>query len=570
VYNRVDCKRVDQLEDKLGYIRLIQALSLLTKCPMKFYAAMTHLIEGALLTHYRRNNMCAPYFAGGTQEGFEAAYVKEPQVGMHDWVIDIDITSSYPSHIITLNMSNETYFGRIIDITEDRIIQQTRNRDFSKFTIIKLTGPVTFEGDRLNKFNDALNRGLFAIAPCGSVFLTKPKGVLADVEQNIFAKRKDVKNKMKELRHQAAEKEDLKERERLEIRAKELFSLQWAIKILLNAIFGITAVPYSRYFNTNIAEAITSCGRHTIKQGQVFVNDYYNRKNLKTKIKDWVYYIDTDSLFIGLGDYMKLINDKWEDLSDEEKITLILKEAKEIEKYVNDKVYNDTQKLDYNSQVEDFKIGFKQEIVAKKALFVKKKKYAFWCVNEEGVPVDKLSVTGLEIVRSDSSEAIRERLKVVYEMILRDKPESEIIDIIEKYKKELKLVKPEELAANISVNNLDKYIINNTHIKGTPWHIKGVSNYRKLINILKIKDKYEDIHEGTKGKVIYLKSNQYGADVITFGRWPSEFDDIISPDYDIMIEKFFLNKIGFLLEPMNKLHLLENKSVQKSLNLFFG
>jgi 8-oxo-dGTP pyrophosphatase MutT (NUDIX family) len=75
-----------------------------------------------------------------------------------------------------------------IEITEDRIIQQTRNRDFSKFTIIKLTGHVTFEGDRLNKFNDALNRGLFAIAPCGSVFLTKPKGVLADVEQNIFAK----------------------------------------------------------------------------------------------------------------------------------------------------------------------------------------------------------------------------------------------------------------------------------------------------------------------------------------------------------------------------------------------
>jgi DNA polymerase elongation subunit (family B) len=570
VYNRVDCERVDQLEDKLGYIRLIQALSLLTKCPMKFYAAMTHLIEGALLTHYRRNNMCAPYFAGGTQEGFEAAFVKEPQSGMHDWVIDIDITSSYPSHIITLNMSNETYFGRIIDTTEDRIVSQTRNREFQNFTMLKPNGLVEFNNDRLHKFNEALKRGLFAIAPCGSVFITKPKGVIADVEQNIFAKRKDVKGKMKLLRQEAAEKENPKEKEKLEVRAKELFSLQWAIKILLNAVFGITAVPYSRYFNTSIAEAITSCGRHTIKQGQVFVNEYYNNKKLKTKITDWVKYIDTDSLFIGLGDYMKLIHSDWEDISDDDKVKLILKEAKEIEKYVNDRVYSEVQKGDYNSQVEDFKIGFKQEIVAKKALFVKKKKYAYWCINEEGVPVDKLSVTGLEIVRSDSSEAIRERLKVVYEMILKDKSEKEIIDVIERYKKELKSVAPEEMAANISVNNISKYIIKGQPIKGTPWHIKGVANYRKLLKELKLENKYEDIHESTKAKVIYLKKNAYGADTVSFNRWPIEFNDVIEPDYDVMIDKFFLNKIGFLLEPMNKMHLLENKSVQKSLNLFFG
>lgn len=571
IYNRVDCERVDQLEDKLGYIRLIQALSLLTKCPMKFYSAMTHLIEGALLTHYRRNDMCAPYFAGGTQEGFEAAFVKEPQAGMHDWVIDIDITSSYPSHIITLNMSNETYFGRIIDTTEDEIVRQTRIKKFEPFTILKDTGPVVFERDRLKKFNKALDKGLFAIAPCGSVFITRPKGVIAEVEQNIFTKRKEVKNQMKIIRHQAAERNDPIEKEKLEIRAKELFSLQWAIKILLNAVFGITAVPYSRYFNTNIAEAITSCGRHTIKQGQVFVNEYYKNKNIPDLPEDLVAYIDTDSLFIMLGTYMcRIYGEKWDNLTDDQKVEIILKEAKEIEKYVNNRVYNETQKIDYNSQVEDFKIGFKQEIVAKKALFVKKKKYAYWCVSEEGVPVDKLSVTGLEIVRSDSSEAVRDRLKNVYQMILKDESENKIKNRIEQYKKELKNVSPEEIAANISVNNINKYIINGEHIKGTPWHIKGVANYRKILKILDIEQKYEDIHEATKAKVLYLKPNKFGIDVITFNRWPHELDDTIQPDYDIMVEKFFLKKIGFLLEPMDKMYILEGKSVKESLDLFFG
>jgi DNA polymerase elongation subunit (family B) len=568
-YNRVDCELVDELEDTLGYIRLIQALSLLTKCSMKFYQAMTHLIEGALLTHYRRSNMCAPYFAGGTQAGFQAAHVKEPQKGMYNWVIDIDITSSYPSHIITLNMSNETYFGRIIDMTEDSVVSCVRRRKFPAFTLFKPTGMVEFDGIRLEKFNKALEKGLFAIAPCGSVFVTQPKGVIAEVEQNIFAKRKEVKDQMKAVRNQAAEREDPVEKEKLSVRARELFSLQWAIKILLNAVFGITAVPYSRYFNTNIAEAITSCGRWTIRQGEKFVNEYYRSKGIDGMPTDMVCYIDTDSLFIRLGDYCKLNDPQWESYDDDKKISYILEEARRIEDYVNKRTLDEVQMIDYNSQVTDFVIGFKQEIIAKTALFVKKKKYAYWVVNEEGTPCDKLSVTGLEIVRSDSGEAIRTRMKDIYDMILRDLPEDKIVNKIEKYKKELRKVSAEEIAANIGINNLQKYIVDEKPIKGTPWHVKGVANYRRLLKLLKLEDQYEDIHEGSKAKVVYVKPNPYGVSVLTFLRWPKEFEFTIQIDYDTMIEKFFLKKIGFLLEPMDKMNMLEDKSVQESLDAFF-
>jgi DNA polymerase elongation subunit (family B) len=264
------------MEDKLGYIKLIQALSLLTKCPMKYYQAMTSLIEGALITHYRRNNLCAPYFAGGHQKGFEAAYVKEPHKGMHEWVVDLDITSSYPTAIITLNMSNETYFGRIIDIPEHQVVNFVRKRKFPSFHLSReKEGVKLIRGDHLEKFNMALEKGLFAIAPCGSIFKTKPTGVIAEVEKNIFFKRKEVKGKM------------FKE-EKGSDRRKELFSLQWAIKILLNAMFGITSVPYSRYFNTNLSEAITSCGRHTIKMGEKFVNDLLNNPQNSKKLIDFI------------------------------------------------------------------------------------------------------------------------------------------------------------------------------------------------------------------------------------------------------------------------------------------
>jgi len=551
-YNIVDVDLVDTLEDQLGYIRLIQALSLLTKCPMKFYAAMTQLIEGALLTYYRRNNLCAPALMAGRQKGFPAAYVKEPQKGMHKWIIDIDITSSYPAHIIALNMSTETYFGRILDFTYDVTAKYTSAREFPEFHFSKFGHVKHYKGHDLVKFNTALDRGLFAIAPCGSVFTTNKPGVIAAVEKAIFYKRKDVKDQMKVLKNEAAPMGRGFEKDQKLERANELFSLQWAIKILLNAMFGITAVPYSRYFNTNIAEAITSCGRHTILQSEKFINEYFAKQGVE---QDMVAYIDTDSLFIRLGHYFEGMED-FENADDQGKIDIILSFSKQLEEMVNKRIFIETQLGDYASQIHDFKIMFKQEIIAKTALFVKKKKYAYWVVNDEGTPADKLAVKGLEIVRSDSAEAVRTRLKHIYELIMKQAPEQELKDVIKKYRAELQNVTPEGIAANIGVNNINKYLNTGQPIKGTPWHVKGVHNYRQLLSILGLESKYENIHEGGKAKVVYVKNNPYNVETVTFQKWPIEFDKRLDIDYELMIDKFFVKKIGFLLEPMDKMDLL--------------
>lgn len=287
---------------------------------------------------------------------------------------------------------------------------------------------------------------------------------------------------------------------------------------------------------------------------------------------DYVIYGDTDGLYININQFiLDNIEDKdsWHKLSDEKKIFFIQKLSSAIENYVNDKSYREIQRKCYNSAVEDFRITFKQEIIAKSALFVKKKKYAYWCVNEEGVPTDKMSVTGLEIVRSDSSEAVRIRLKDIMTMILKNVPEIDLIQKINQYKKELLNVYPEEIAANIGINKLSKYIVNGKAIKGTPWHVRGVANYRFLLKELNIEDKYDDIHEGSKARVIYLRKNKFDVGVVSFIRWPKEFDSYIEIDIEKMIEKFFIKKIGILLEPMKKIGLLNGKS-NMILNMFFN
>ncbi len=269
-------------------------------------------------------------------------------------------------------------------------------------------------------------------------------------------------------------------------------------------------------------------------------------------------YIDTDSLFVGLGEWIKDSGDSvWDSLDDDEKIDIIKDISGIMERYIDDRIYNEIQLGDYNSQVHDFKIGFKQEIIAKTALFVKKKKYAYWLLDKEGVPQNDIKVTGLEIVRSESAEAIRPRLKEVMEMIMKQKGDDVLSKNIRKFKKELSILEPEELAANIGINNIRKYLNSGSPKKGTPWHVKGVYGYRLLLDKLGLKDKYEDIKEGLKAKVVYIKKNPWNIETISFYNWPEEFDTLIQFDSSIMIDKFFIKKVRLLLEPIDKEQLID-------------
>lgn len=287
------------LERKLGYLGLAQTLSLYCCTTMNNYNSSTALIEGLMLKYYRQNNLCAPKMYGGSQEWFPAAYVKEPIKGVHKDEVDLDITSSYPTHMIVQNMSLETYFGRIVGFHEDdimgyktnkgihepvhhgrpiykMIIDYNRDREYPEFILLNDTGYNKYYGEKLDKFNSALQRGLLSISPCGSVFFNKPKGLMAEVVKTTFFERKKQKGLKAEYKKKAEECSNEKEKQIWMERSNNKHALQWAIKIIINSFFGVTGVPYSRYFNVNISEAITSAGRHTIQMGEVFVDDLLN------------------------------------------------------------------------------------------------------------------------------------------------------------------------------------------------------------------------------------------------------------------------------------------------------
>jgi DNA polymerase elongation subunit (family B) len=286
---------------------------------------------------------------------------------------------------------------------------------------------------------------------------------------------------------------------------------------------------------------------------------------------DYICYIDTDSLYINLGKFIEnnIGTECWQSLCDEKKITVIKKLNTIVENHVNDRIYRDVQRKQYNSVETEFRIMFKQEIIAKSVLFVKKKKYSSWIVNEEGIDVDRIKTTGLEIVRSDTPEVVRPMLKDFMSMILKNASDSDLSSMITKCRKELQKMPPEAISTNIGIHDTKKYIgSDNKYIKGTPMHVKSVANYRNLLKTLKLEDKYEDIVDGTKAKIVYLKKNKFDFDSMAFSRWPKEFEKVLQIDYTRQIEKTFLNKCEMLLEVLGKTELLHTKA-KENLGLFF-
>jgi len=290
-------------------------------------------------------------------------------------------------------------------------------------------------------------------------------------------------------------------------------------------------------------------------------------------MKNYVAYIDTDSVFIMINDF--LINqgidiDKWNSLDKKIKIPLIIKLSKSIENIVNKKSYQNIQLVDYGSIItdDDFSIKLKQEIVCPNALFLSPKMYAFWVLNNEGYDCDEIDAKGIEIVRSSSPTVFRKALKEVLERLLKGDNDSILSDIVDNYKQIFYNAKPEDISVNIGVNNLDKYIDEDGYpILGTPYQVKGVACYHLLLNEFNISHKYERIKEGDKIKIVYIKNNPWKFNAISYYKWPEEFtNNGIRIDYDLMIEKYFINKAKILLDPINRSGILDDKGVE---SLFF-
>ena len=134
-YNIQDVKLVKKLDDKLDFIEIARGIAHLGHCPYEDVFMSSRYLEGAILVYLKKNQIVAPNKPKRpkvfSNEKFVGAYVQDPQKGKHNWVYDLDITSMYPSCIMSLNISPETKLGKIAGWNPEEFLKSTNKKTYT-------------------------------------------------------------------------------------------------------------------------------------------------------------------------------------------------------------------------------------------------------------------------------------------------------------------------------------------------------------------------------------------------------------------------------------------------------
>jgi len=503
-YNLQDVKLVKKLDDKLDFIEIARGLAHLGHIPYEDVFMSSRYLEGAILVYLRKNNIVAPNKHkkdGNTKfEKFMGAYVQEPQSGKHDWVYDLDITSMYPSCIMSLNISPETKLGKIEGWNSEEFLKKDNRKTYSFIN----------NGNLINRYTETELKKMFenesiGIATNGVIYRTDKDGLLPALLRKWFDERVEYRKLSKKF-HEEGDK----------IKSDYFDRRQHLQKIVLNSLYGVLGLPVFRFYDLDNAEAVTYTGQTLIKFTRKAVNAYYNKELNDTE--DYCIYIDTDSVFYSATPLIKKRHPDIDMSSDTQMTKVILNIADEVQSYLN-RGYDYFAKKFCNLDKHRFDI--KQEVIAKSGLFVTKKRYGLKIINDNGKKVNKMLVKGLDTVRSSFPDAMRVMLNKLLEDILMNVPKKELDKFIINFKNSMKLMDFNKIAIPISVKGLHKYrnkegSLFKSHYLRTPVHVKSALYYNDFLKYKKISRQYSGIHNGDKIKWVYLKQNPLGIETIAY------------------------------------------------------
>ena len=275
-YNFVDVEILVELDKKLEYLALTKNLSHKGKHNYQEVYANTNTQDGAISAYLLSKNIIPPAKDRDlkAEKGYAGGYLFCPKAGIYNYMFDEDLTSLYPSIIMSLNIGKETLKARIIDADDrnNRLgLNDLKAKDPNSTVIIKnhkgKRAEVTISN--LLKFIDS---NQFTISANGTMFATNRQSVLSTILAKWFGERVLYKGKMKKA-YQAKDKEA----------GAKYHLLQYTMKILLNSLYGATALPSFRYGNVNLSKAITLSGQRIIQESALIANKKMNEeiKNVK-------------------------------------------------------------------------------------------------------------------------------------------------------------------------------------------------------------------------------------------------------------------------------------------------
>jgi DNA polymerase elongation subunit (family B) len=540
-YNLVDVQLVVDMERKLQFVDLCRGICHAGHVPYEDFVYSSKFLEGAMLCYLKRKNIVAPNkpadrqemmqaLRDNEQEKFIGAYVKAPIVGKYDWIYDLDLTSLYPSIIMTTNISPETKVAKISNWDAQKFMKG----EIDTFNI----GEKTITKENLRKL---LDESKYAVSSNGVLYTTDKVGCIPAILDLWFDQRVEFR-KLEKKYGEAGDKE------------KYAFykKRQLVQKILLNSLYGVLGLPAFRFYDVDNAEAVTLTGQTVIKSTAEMVNIKYN-KELGKKGEDYNIYIDTDSVFFSAVPLLDHRYPEWRAEDDKEIALKVDAIAGETQDYLNS-FYDVLAERVFNVAKEKHRFQIKKEFVSRSGIWIAKKRYAQWIIAENGIPTDRLDVKGLDVVRSSYPAEFRKFMSEILISILRGDGEMTLTDRIYDFKKSLSTMNVVSIAKNSAVKEISKYIPKKKDNRamfqfnsGTPAHVKAAIAHNQLLVHFKCAAKHAPMRDGDKIKWVYLKQNPFGLDAVGFKGHddPDEIMDLVRTyiDYDKIFERELLKKL---------------------------
>ena len=533
-YNIKDVKLILKLEDKLKLLELALTLAYDTKCNYEDVFAQTRMWDSLTYSYLLQQKIIVPpREVQDKDSAFEGAYVKEPQVGLHNWVASFDLNSLYPHLMMQYNISPETLIEPA-DYTQEM-------RDV-------LSQGVSV--DKLLKCQiDTSSLSGVTITPNGQYFRTDIQGFLPKMMEEMYVDRSKFKKMMLQAKQEYENETDDSKKYDIEKRIARYNNLQLAKKVSLNSAYGALGSQYFRFYDLRMALGVTTAGQLSIRWIENKINQYMN-SILKTESVDYVIASDTDSIYLNLGPLVQsAMGDRSQDINRAISFMDKVCETK-IQPFI-DKSYGEL--ADYVKAYSQ-KMQMKREGLSNKGVLTAKKRYILNVYNNEGVQYKEpqMKVMGLEMIKSSTPSAIREKMKAAIQLMMTG-TENDVQNFIANFREEFKRLPPEEISFPRGLNGLNTYSDSVTlYKKGTPIHVKGAILYNHNLKLMGLEKKYQKIQEGEKIKFTYLKMpNHFKDTVISFpSRIPKEFELDRYIDYDVQFDKAFLEPIRVILDCM--------------------
>ena len=275
-YNFRDVEILKLLDEKLQYIALTKNLSHKGKHNYSEVYRNTKTQDGAISAYLLDKGIIPPSKDRNliTKKNYAGGYLFCPKAGLYKYMFDEDLTSLYPSIIMSLNIGKETMVGRIVD-ADDRNSRLGLNDLKAKDpdTKIIIESPCRQQKNiTIQNLIDVVKSENVSISANGVFFRTDKESVLSIILSKWFDERVLYKNKMKKA-YKAGNKED----------GEYYHLMQYTMKILLNSLYGATATGF-RYGSVILAEAITLSGQRIIQESALCANRHMN-KVLRNEIK---------------------------------------------------------------------------------------------------------------------------------------------------------------------------------------------------------------------------------------------------------------------------------------------